>query len=75
MVVRIIDNGPGIPNKVIDNLFTSAYSSKEYGLGVGLSMCRKIIQAHGGSINIARNASGEGTVCNFKLPYRRFNDE
>ncbi|MCL9685540.1 PAS domain-containing sensor histidine kinase [Legionella maioricensis] len=75
IVVRIIDNGPGIPNNVIDNLFTSAYSSKEYGLGVGLSICRKIIQAHGGSINIARNLSGEGTVCSFKLPYRRSNHE
>lgn len=75
IVVRIIDNGPGIPNNVIDNLFTSAYSSKEYGLGVGLSICRKIIQAHGGSINIARNPSGEGTVCSFKLPYRRSNHE
>ncbi len=75
IMVQIIDNGPGIPKNVIDNLFTSAYSSKEYGLGVGLSICRKIIEAHGGTIDISINPSGEGTACSFKLPYRRSNHE
>jgi signal transduction histidine kinase len=66
----VIDNGPGIPEKVLDNLFTAYYSTKEYGFGLGLTLCHKIIEAHGGELTIERNASGEGTLCSFKIPDR-----
>ncbi|WP_237759367.1 sensor histidine kinase [Legionella parisiensis] len=68
VLVTIVDNGSGVPQNVLDNLFTSCYSTKEYGLGIGLSICKKIIEAHGGNIKIDRNPSGEGTVSSFRLP-------
>ncbi len=68
VLVTIVDNGPGISQNVLDNLFVSCYSTKEYGLGLGLSICKKIIEAHSGSIKIEKNTSGEGTVSSFRLP-------
>ncbi|KTC91100.1 ATP-binding protein [Fluoribacter dumoffii] len=66
--VSIIDNGPGVAQNVLDNLFSSCFSTKEYGLGLGLSICRKIIEAHGGSLKIEKNTLGGGTVSSFRLP-------
>lgn len=68
VLVTITDNGPGITQNVLDNLLASCYSTKEYGLGLGLSICRKIIEAHGGCFKIEKNTVGEGTVCSFRLP-------
>ncbi|KTD05104.1 ATP-binding protein [Fluoribacter gormanii] len=68
VVVTIVDNGPGVSQGVLDNLFTSCYSTKEYGLGLGLSICKKIIEAHGGSIKIEQNTAGKGTISSFRLP-------
>lgn len=68
VLIAIVDNGPGVSQNVLDNLFTSCYSTKEYGLGLGLSICKKIIEAHGGSFKIERNTLGEGTVSSFRLP-------
>ncbi|HHL3493927.1 TPA: ATP-binding protein [Legionella pneumophila] len=67
VMVSIIDNGPGIHQDVIDNLFTPCYSTKEYGFGLGLILCRKIIEAHGGKFRIERNSRG-GTTCSIRLP-------
>lgn len=67
--VYIMDNGPGIPQNVVENLFTPFYSTKEYGMGVGLSICRNIIKAHGGVLYIENNFTDEGTICRFSLPY------
>ncbi|WP_454784488.1 sensor histidine kinase [Legionella sp. WA2024007413] len=68
VLVSIVDNGPGVPQGVLNNLFTSCYSTKEYGLGLGLSICKKIIEAHGGRIKIESNTAGEGTISSFRLP-------
>lgn len=68
VLVTITDNGPGVAQNVLDNLLASCYSTKEYGLGLGLSICRKIIEAHGGSFTIEKNTSDVGTVCSFRLP-------
>ena len=68
VLVTITDNGPGITQNVLDNLLASCYSTKEYGLGLGLSICRKIIEGHGGCFKIEKNTVGEGTVCSFRLP-------
>ncbi|WP_454782128.1 sensor histidine kinase [Legionella sp. WA2022007384] len=68
VLVTIADNGPGVSQSVIDSLFTSCYSTKEYGLGLGLSICKKIIEAHGGCIKIEQNTAGEGTISSFRLP-------
>ncbi|KTD17990.1 sensor histidine kinase [Legionella jordanis] len=67
ILVSIQDNGPGLPQIALDHLFTPFYSTKEYGMGVGLAMCRNIIQAHGGFIEI-NNAPNSGVVCTFSFP-------
>lgn len=48
--LEIIDNGPGIPKEVIDQVFIPFFTTKESGTGVGLSHSRQIIRAHGGTI-------------------------
>lgn len=65
--VSIADTGPGILPDVRDHLFQPFVSSKVEGLGVGLSICRTIIEAHGGRIWAADNERG-GTTFSFTLP-------
>ncbi len=65
--VSVRDTGPGIAAKVAGHLFQSFYSTKQSGMGIGLSICRTIIEAHGGSI-VARPVTGGGTEFAFTLP-------
>ena len=46
--VSVFDTGPGIPDDVMPNLFQTFYTTKETGMGVGLSISRSIVEAHGG---------------------------
>lgn len=48
--VSVSDNGPGIPAEVEDQIFHSFITSKEHGLGMGLSVSRSIVEAHGGRL-------------------------
>lgn len=61
------DSGPGLSKSVTDRLFKPFVTSKKDGLGVGLSICRTIIDAHGGKI-WAESSGGAGTVFHFTLP-------
>jgi C4-dicarboxylate-specific signal transduction histidine kinase len=65
--VYLKDNGPGI--KAADNkrVFVPFYSTKEHGLGLGLSICSTIIERHGGRIDLRNNVSG-GAVAEIALP-------
>lgn len=65
--VAVSDNGPGIPTDIDDQIFYSFVTSKEQGLGMGLSVSRSIIEAHGGSLNVDRNTA-EMTTFVFTLP-------
>ena len=65
--VRIADTGPGIAPKIMERLFQPFVSSKETGLGLGLSISRRLIEAHGGSIT-GENAPDGGAVFTFTLP-------
>lgn len=67
--VRIEDNGPGIMPKIAQNLFTAFSSSKDDGLGVGLSICRAIIEQHKGKI--WAETLPNGTAFCFTLPAAR----
>ena len=58
--VRVADNGLGIEDDVRDQIFDPFYTSREEGTGLGLALCRKIIDNHGGSIEV-ETAAGEGT--------------
>ena len=65
--VSVADNGPGIPETLRQELFEPFVSSKDNGMGLGLSISRSIIQAHGGELQVESSA-GQGTVFRFDLP-------
>lgn len=64
--VRVADSGPGLSPEIRDRLFQPFVTTKESGLGIGLSTCRVIIEAHGGRLWAEDNPAG-GTVFGFTL--------
>ncbi|MBS7792923.1 PAS domain-containing protein [Roseococcus sp. SDR] len=68
-VLSFRDAGPGLPAEVRERLFQPFVSTKETGMGIGLSICRAIIEAHGGRIS-APTGEGPGTVIRIELPLR-----
>jgi PAS domain S-box-containing protein len=64
--LSVKDTGAGIAPAVLEKLFTPFTTTKKTGMGVGLSICRTIIEAHGGKI-WAESAPGEGTAFHFTL--------
>jgi len=71
LMLRFSDNGPGVPERELSSLFDTFYrgsnSSARQGCGLGLSICRGIVDAHGGSIN-ASVAEGGGFMVSIELP-------
>ena len=65
--VLIEDNGPGFGEQSIDDLFGAFYTTKPHGLGMGLSISRTIIEAHGGDISATSDRAG-GATFRFHLP-------
>jgi len=65
--VTVQDSGTGIDPQTIDRIFDSFYTTKPGGMGMGLSICRSILQAHGGRIWATAN-DGRGTIFHFTLP-------
>lgn len=65
--VSVSDTGPGLPPEIRARLFEPFVTTKAGGLGVGLSICRVIIEAHGGQLQAEDNPGG-GTVFRFTLP-------
>jgi signal transduction histidine kinase len=68
--VRIKDNGPGIPDEIRQQLFSPFYTSKANGTGLGLPICRKLIDAHGGTIEVD-SQPGAGAEFLITLPKQR----
>jgi PAS domain S-box-containing protein len=67
--VAVQDSGPGLDAKSLDRLFDAFYTTKPHGLGMGLAICRSIIEAHGGQLWATTNGS-RGAVFQFRLPIR-----
>ena len=67
VVVRITDNGDGIPQEITDHLFEPFHSTKEKGTGVGLFAAKHILEMHKGSVEI-ETAKGQGTCVTLTLP-------
>ena len=65
--LSILDTGPGIPPNDLDRIFEPFFTRKPNGMGMGLSICRTIIEAHGGRIG-ARNGRERGSVFELSLP-------
>lgn len=66
--IEVCDNGPGISTELADQLFRPFTSSKTSGMGLGLSICQTIVEAHGGTIAAIATEAG-GTCFRFTLPF------
>ena len=67
MEIRVVDLGPGIPIEVQQKLFTPFFSTKAEGMGMGLNICRSIIEFHQGRLWVENNPEG-GTIFVITLP-------
>ncbi len=68
-VLRITDNGPGIPEELRDKLFQPFFTTKEEGTGLGLSIAERIVSEHHGRITVQANGDG-GTTFVICLPVK-----
>jgi signal transduction histidine kinase len=68
--VSVADCGPGLPAEVIERVFEPFFTTKSHGLGLGLSVCRTIVTAHGGELGAEPNGDG-GITFHFTLPPAR----
>jgi len=66
--VRIEDDGPGIADT--SNLFVPFFTTKPEGTGIGLSLCRQIAEAHGGTVTLAPGPRRRGAIAIVRLPLR-----
>ena len=57
----MIDNGPGIPNEIIEQVFMPFFTTRVNGSGIGLSLSRQIMRLHGGSLQV-RSIPNKETV-------------
>jgi PAS domain S-box-containing protein len=67
VIVVVRDSGPGLAPAALEHLFNPFYTTKPDGLGLGLSICRSIIEAHGGSLRATANVP-RGAAFEFTLP-------
>lgn len=70
--ISIEDSGPGISSEISDDLFQPLVTTKPQGMGVGLSICRTIVESHGGKMTVSRAETG-GAKFSFTLATRRKN--
>lgn len=72
--VSIQDSGPGIDEEILENIFESNFSTKKsdvkFGLGLGLSISKDIVEQHGGSISVNNSDKG-GAVFTVRLPFKK----
>lgn len=68
---EVSDNGPGIAPEVAARLFTPFFTTRAEGMGLGLSLCRTVIEQHGGALAFGQGPDGRGTVFRFTLPAAR----
>ena len=67
IIITVADSGPGLPEEVAGRLFHPFVTTKEKGMGIGLSICRSIVEAHGGRIWAAASDQG-GAAFHVILP-------
>ena len=65
--VEVVDNGPGLSEAMKSNLFTPFYSTKPDGMGIGLNICRSIVEFHRGEFGANSTVAG-GCAFWFTLP-------
>jgi signal transduction histidine kinase len=60
-VIKVADNGMGMPPEVMENIFIPFFSTKKNGSGIGLSLCKQILLLHKGNIQV-QSVEGVGTA-------------
>ncbi len=66
VTVQVRDEGPEVSDEIISEMFDPFFTTKPEGLGMGLPICRTIIEAHGGKLLASRNPGG-GLAMEFQL--------
>lgn len=68
VLITFEDDGPGVPSELIDRVFEPLFTTRAKGTGLGLPICRQIVERHGGSIDVARS-DGPGARFTIRLPH------
>lgn len=72
--ISVQDNGPGIKSEHLKKLFDLYFTTKKHGMGVGLAICRTVVEAHGGNI-LAKNIPTGGACFEINLPIMEHNEK
>ena len=67
--IFVQDTGEGIPKQNLGRMFTPLFTTKAKGVGMGLSICKRLVEAHGGTITV-KSEEGKGTCFTFTVPIR-----
>ena len=67
-VISVTDTGKGISEEDVEQIFEPYYSTKKFGIGLGLTITKRLVEEHGGTITMASKA-GENTVITIRVPY------
>ena len=67
LLVRVSDTGPGIPADLRDRIFYPFFTTKTSGSGIGLAMARKVVESHGGWLDV-ESEPGRGATFILKIP-------
>ena len=66
--VSVADNGEGVGQEEIEKIFEPYYSTKKFGIGIGLAITKRFVEEHGGSIGIVSQRRGKGTTIKIRIP-------
>lgn len=72
--IRVSDTGPGIPPELLDTVFEPLVTTKHTGTGIGLALCKRIVDAHGGTLTV-RSELGAGATFQVDLPLEPVSSE
>jgi signal transduction histidine kinase len=68
------DTGLGIPKDMLEKLFVPLFTTKAKGMGLGLAICKRIVEAHGGTITV-ESTVGKGTTFTVTMPAKPVNEQ
>ena len=74
-IISIKDDGNGIDEEILPKLFSKFATKSFSGTGLGLFICKSIIEAHGGNIWAENNSNGKGATFSFTLPLDKISRE